>query len=240
MMSQVFIYNLCAWQHYVADGVVIAAFLIFAILAAKKGFVRCFFGFISTIVALAVAFIFMNAVIGWTDGLFGLQTALNEGCTQWLTKIVGFDVDVSAGGLTAALESVMPGFLVELIVDGIADQTLPQGTTVAMVAGEALGSVITSFVAWLALFLIAKIVLKLVEKLVSSIVESLPIVGAVNSLLGFCVGALQGLLIVSGVVAVLSFIPIDGLTSFFNECVLVNWLYHNNPINLILSWIIKP
>jgi hypothetical protein len=68
----------------------------------------------------------------------------------------------------------------------------------------------------------------------------LPIVGAVNSLLGFCVGALQGLLIVSGVVAVLSFIPIDGLTSFFNECVLVNWLYHNNPINLILSWIIKP
>ena len=240
MLNGTFIYNLCAWQHYVADGVVLAGFLVFALLAAKKGFVRCFFGFVSTIVALLVAFIFMNAVIGWTNGLFGLQSALNEGCVQWLNKIVGFDVDISAGGLTTALESVMPDFLVALIVDGVADKTLPQGTTVAMVAGEALANVITSFVAWLVLFLATKLLLKILEKLISSIVENLPIVGAVNSLLGFAVGALQGLLVISGVVAVLSFLPIGGLTTFFNECILVKWLYNDNPINLILSWIIKP
>lgn len=240
MISSAAVYNLGAWQHYVADGVVLVGILVFGLLAAKKGFVRCFFGFISTIVALAVAFLFMNAVIGWTDGLFGLQTWFNDACVGALDNVVGFDVDISAGGIAAALEGKLPNFLITLIVDSVADKTLPYGTTVAMVAGEALGGVVTGFVAWLALFIVTKLVLKLLEKLVSSIVESLPIVGAVNSLLGFVVGALEGLLIISGVVAVLSFLPIEGLTTFFNECTIVKWLYNDNPINLVLSWIIKP
>ena len=147
MFNGYFIYNVCAWQHYVADGVIILGLLAFGLLAAKKGFVRCFFGFISTILSLAVAFLFMNAVIGWTDGLFGLQTWFNEACVNALDNVVGFDVDISAGGIAAALEGKLPDFLITLIVDSVADQTLPQGTTVAMVAGEALGGVVTGFVA---------------------------------------------------------------------------------------------
>lgn len=240
MFNGYFIYNLCAWQHYVADGVVLLGLLTFGLLAAKKGFVHCFFGFISTILSLAVAFLFMNAVINWTGGLFGLQTWFNETCVNALDNVVGFDVDISAGGIASALEGKLPSFLITLIIDSVADKTLPYGTTVAMVAGEALGGIITGFVAWLLLFILMKLLLKLIEKLVSSIVENLPIVGAINSLLGFAVGALEGMLVVSGVVAVLSFLPIEGLTTFFNECILVKWLYHDNPINVILSWIIKP
>lgn len=230
---------ICAWQQYVADGVVVAVLLIFGIISAKKGFVKCFFAFISTILALIVAFVFMNAVIGWTNGLFGLQTWFNDTFIDMLGSIVGFDADISAGGIAAALEGKLPNFLITLVVDSVADQTIPAGTTVAMVAGEALGGVATGLVAWLALFLLTKLVLKIVEKIFSSLVENLPIVGAVNVLLGLCVGVLEGLLIVSGVIAIFSLLPIEGMTTFFNECVLLKWLYNQNPINTILSWVLN-
>lgn len=239
-MSVFGLQNLCAaWQHYVADGVVVLALLIFGIIAAKKGFVRCFFSFIATIAALVVAFVFMNKLIEWTDGLFGLQAWLNETLVNALSAIAGFDIDISAVGITTALEGKLPSFLVSLIAESVGDSSLPVGTTAAMVAGEALGGVATGFVAWLALFLVTKLVCKLLEKILGSLAEKLPIVGAVNTLLGLVVGLLQGLIVVSAVVAVLSFIPVDGMTAFFNECTLVSWLYNNNPITYLLSLIIK-
>ena len=65
--------NAVSWIQYALDGVVLLLILIFAAKAAKNGFVKCFFKFISTIIAIIVAFLFMNAVIEWTNGLFGLQ-----------------------------------------------------------------------------------------------------------------------------------------------------------------------
>lgn len=237
-MSVFGLQNLCAaWQHYVADGIVVLALLIFGIIAAKKGFVRCFFSFIATIAALVVAFVFMNKLIEWTDGLFGLQAWLNETLVNALSAIAGFDIDISAPGIEVALKGKLPSFLVSLIMESVGGSE--PGTTVAMVAGEALGGVATGFVAWLALFLVTKLVCKLLEKILGSLAEKLPIVGAVNTLLGLVVGLLQGLIVVSAVVAVLSFIPVDGMTAFFNECTLVSWLYNNNPITYLLSLIIK-
>ena len=231
--------QLCAWQQYAADGVVIVGILIFAFVAAKKGFVRCFFGLISTVAALIIAFLFCNALAEWASATLGLEETIKTACINALNNVVGFDTDISSGGIATALEGKIPSFLIPVIIDSIADQTLPQGTTVAMVAGDALGGIVVTFIAWLVLFLASKLVLKLVEKILSSIVAKLPIVGALNTLLGFVVGALQGLLIISAIVAVLSFIPIDGLSSFFNECMVLNWLYNHNPINLILSLVIK-
>ena len=70
--------NAVSWIHYALDGVVLLLILIFAAKAAKKGFVKCFFKFISTIIAIVVAFLFMNAVLEWTNGLFGLQDIIKE------------------------------------------------------------------------------------------------------------------------------------------------------------------
>lgn len=232
--------GICAatWAPYAADGVALVVILVFAIVAAKKGFVECFFGFISTVLAIIVAFLFMNALMSATNGLFGLQGVLQNSLIGAFGKIKGFETDISASGLEAALaDKNLPQFVIDIIMKNVTVADVPAGTTLAMVVGETVGTIAATFIAWLAIFLGAKLVLKLVEKIFTSIVENVPLIGSLNSLLGFVVGALQGLLIVSGVIAVLALIPSEGITTFFNECAFVGYLYNQNPINTILAWI---
>ena len=105
-----------SWLHYAIDGVVILVAFIFAVKSAKKGFVDCFFGFVSTILAIIAAFTFMKGLLAWTDGLFGLQGAIENGLIGAFGKVKGFDVDVSAAGMEAALEDKnLPSFLINEI-----------------------------------------------------------------------------------------------------------------------------
>ena len=232
--------NLCAaWQPSAVDILAVIVILGFAIVSAKRGFVECFFGFISTIVAVLVAFFLMKSVVEWTNGLFGLQKVLQNGCITALGKINGFNVDVSNEGLAALLEEKnLPAFLAKFVVESVGDADIPVGTTLAQVVGAPLGNFATSLIAWLAVFLLAKLLLSILKRIFSSIVRNIPLVGGVNTLLGFAVGALQGLLILSGVLAVLAMLPIENVITFFNECAFVGWLYNHNPINVILGWII--
>lgn len=228
------------WVNYALDAVVIVVIFMFAVSSAKKGFVECFFGFISTILAVIAAFTFMKGVLIWTDGLFGLQNVIEEAVIGSLDKIEGFGVDVSAAGIEAALVGKnLPSFLIDAIVSGVGNQEVPLGTTLAMVVGGTIAEFMATLVAWLVVFLIVKLLLKLVRGILNSIVEALPIVGSLNHLLGFVVGGIKGLLIVCGVVAVLALIPAEGMNVFLSECTIVRWLYNSNPLHVIFSWIIK-
>ncbi len=227
------------WVNYAVDGIVIVMIVMFAASSAKKGFVECFFGFISTIVAVIAAFTFMKGVLTWTDGLFGLQGVIENAVVGGLGKIAGFDIDVSAAGIEAALEGKnLPSFLINAVVSSAGNQEVPIGTTLAMIVGGTIAEFTATLVSWFVVFLIVKLLLKLVRGVLNSIVEVLPIVGSLNHLLGFVVGAIKGLLIVCGVIAVLALIPAEGLNVFFNECTIVRWLYNNNPLHIIFSWII--
>ena len=227
------------WANYAADAVVIILICIFAVSSAKKGFVECFFGFISTVLAVIAAFTFMKGVLSWTDGLFGLQGLIENAVVEGLSKVTGFDIDVSSAGIEAALEDKnLPSFLINAVVESVGNQELPLGTTLAMLVGGTIADFTATLVAWLAIFLIVKLLLKLVRHVLNSIVEALPIVGSLNHLLGFAVGGIKGLLIVCGVIAVLALIPTAGVNAFFNECTIVRWLYNNNPLHVIFSWII--
>ena len=58
---------------YIIDALVVIVVLIFAVKGAKKGFVDCLFGIISTLGAIVIALLFTKAFLGLTGGLFGLQ-----------------------------------------------------------------------------------------------------------------------------------------------------------------------
>ncbi|MBO5240578.1 MAG: CvpA family protein [Clostridia bacterium] len=228
-----------SWVHYALDGIVLVLIVAFAASSAKKGFVECFFGFISTILAIVTAFLFMKGVLSWTGGLFGLQDVIENAVVGGLGKITGFDIDVSAAGIEAALaDKNLPSFLVNAVIESVGNQELPLGTTLAMVVGGSIAEFTATLIAWFLVFLLVKLLLKLVQRVLTSIVENLPIVGSLNHLLGFVVGGLQGLLIACGVIAVVALIPAEGLNAFFNECLIVRWLYNSNPIHVIFSWII--
>ncbi|MBQ8323150.1 MAG: CvpA family protein [Clostridia bacterium] len=59
-------------MNYLIDGLVIVVLLIYTISCAKKGFIECLFGLISTVASFALAFMLMNSVVEWTNGFFGL------------------------------------------------------------------------------------------------------------------------------------------------------------------------
>ena len=228
-----------SWIHYAADALVIVLIVMFAVSSAKKGFVECFFGFVSTILAVVLAFTFMKGVLSWTEGLFGLQDVIENAVTGGLSKVTGFDIDVSAAGIEAALEGKnLPSFLIDAIVSSVGNQEVPVGTTLAMIVAGTIAEFTATLIAWFAVFFIAKLLLKLVRRILNSIVESLPIVGSLNHLLGFAVGGIKGLLIVCGVIAVIALIPAEGLNVFLNEFTIVRWLYNSNPLHVIFSWII--
>ncbi len=234
------IYALNAAQaQIIVDIAVVVVILMFSLSAAKKGFVNCLFSLIATIAAIVLAFVLAKPLLGWTNGLFGLQTTLQNACTDALSKVAGFDIDVSSAGIEAALTQVsLPTFLIDVVKD-VGNSEVPIGTTLAMIVGQTAGDLIATLISWIVLFLITKLVLKLLQKILSSIVEKIPVVGALNHLLGAAVGLLQGFLIVCVVVAILTLIPIDGVSAFLSECTVLGWLYNNNPLYTILGWIIR-
>ncbi len=228
------------WLNYAADAAVIILIVMCSVSSAKKGFVECFFGFISTILAVIAAFTFMKGLLVWSEGLFGLQGFIEEAVIGGLGKVKGFDIDVSSAGIEAALsDKNLPTFLVNIVVDSVGNKEVPLGTTLAMVVGASIAELSATLFSWLAVFILAKLLLKIVRGILNSIVESLPIVGSLNHLLGFLVGGIKALLIVCGVIAVLALIPADGLNAFFNETVIVRWLYNSNPLHVIFGWFIQ-
>lgn len=229
-----------SWVNHAIDAGIVIVIAICAVSSAKKGFVECFFGFISTILAVVAAFMFMKGVLSWTEGLFGLQGVIEEAVIGWLDKVAGFNVDVSAAGIEAALaDKNLPAFLIDAVVASVGNEELAIGTTLAVVVGRTIAEFTATLAAWFLVFLLTKLLLKLVRGLLNSIVEALPIIGSLNHLLGLVVGAIKGLLIVCAVIAVIALIPAEGLNTFLSECTIASWLYNSNPIHVIFSWIIQ-
>lgn len=225
--------------NYVIDILVIVVILGVALISAKRGFIDCLFGFISTIVAIILAFALMKPFVGWTGGIFGLEGALGKGCTAVFAKVKAFNFDISNQGISEALAGKnLPAFLIDAIVKGIGNESIPAGTTIAMLAGDALGGFITGLISWVIVFLIAKLLLMLLRNTLGAVIENLPIVGGVNHILGLLVGIVKGLMIVSGIIAVISILPIPSATQFFSDCFFVGWLYNHNPLNVIMGWIL--
>lgn len=225
--------------NYIIDILAIIVIVGSAIVSAKKGFVECIFGMASTIVAALLAFLLMKPALWATGGLFGLQGATENGCIGVLSKIKGFSIDISNQGISEALAGkALPQFLIDAIISSVGQSTIPVGTTIAMLAGKALGGLIVGLVSWVFVFVTVKLLLLLLKKIINSLVEKISIVNGVNIALGILLGVIQGLLIISAVIALLSILPLPGVTSFFNGCVFVKGLYNHNPINVILGWIL--
>lgn len=225
--------------NYIIDILVVVVILGVAFVSAKKGFIECLFGFISTIVAIILAFVLMKPFTVWTGGLFGLQGVLEKACTGVFAKIKLFTLDISNQGISEALAGKnLPQFLIDAIIKGVGNESIPAGTTIAMLAGDALGGFIAGMISWVVVFLLAKLLLALLRNVVSGIIENLPIVGGVNTILGFVVGLLQGLMIVSGIIAIIGILPIPTAPQFFSNSIIVGWLYNHNPLNVILGWIL--
>lgn len=230
--------NLCAiqWTRYVFDVIVVFCLLGFMIVSARKGFVECFFGFASTLIALFVAVAFAKAFLNMTSGLFGLQEFFDGKFTKFFSKISGFDVDISQVGLETALESQdVSALLGKLALKTFGKGELAPGTTLGMVLGTTVAKLTATLVSAILLFILAKLLLGLAKAVLRAVVMRLRLLDVVDSLLGAVVGIAECLLLVCFVMSVLTIIPSQTVVEYLENGLLVGWLYRNNLIVYLLG-----
>ncbi len=232
---------LCAgFANYLVDIIVVLILVGFTLVCARRGFIDCFFEFVSTIAAFLFALLLTKVIVSATGGLFGLQDVMAKSLEGSFLKIKGFDTELSEVGMEAALEAKnIPGFLVRLIVKTFGDSTLPAGTTIATVAGGSLARLATMLIVFALLYALVWFVFFLLRKILNALAEKITLVHRVNSILGGVAGFIEGILIVYGVLALISLIPSDGMMTYFNNSIVVGFLYNNNLLSIMLGWFIR-
>ena len=184
-----------AWTGYIVAVVIVLLALLMVIICARKGFIGCLLGMISTLIALVAAISLAKPVLGLTDGLFGLQEKICLSFTESFAKIKGFNVDISTVGVEAALEAnEVAAVFAALILKLVGKQeTLAPGTTLAGLLGDTTSSLAATLIAGVAVFILIKLVVLLLKGVLRSIVKKVKLVGGIDTLLGAVVGFLQAL-----------------------------------------------
>ena len=218
---------------YALDLGVVLVFLIFALVGAKKGAIRAIIGLLATGGSLVVAFIYADEFAAVLDG--SLTKWVAHLLENAFVKLKGFDLDVSAAGLKESLSQVsLPSFVKDFIVEKFGNEELEVGTTLAMLAGEAVAGLVVKVAAWFILFLGAKLVLAIVASILSCIADRIVFVNALNVFIGAFIGIFKAFVLVCVALAIVSIIPSSGITNFCDQTLFVKFLYHDNPLMKLL------
>ncbi len=232
--------GLCAalWIRYLPDILVGVFFLIMIIISACRGFVGCILTIVSSVLAVLLAITLAGAFADATGGLFGLQEAMSGGITNTFLKLEGFDVDVSQAGVKEALKSQNVSAVISRLVIKVAGKQdeIAAGTTLAMLLGQAMGSLATRLIAGVLIFIGIKVIIFLLRKVLGALFNRIPVLGKLNHWLGALFGLLYSLIVVSAILAVLAVIPIKAISAYFAKTLFVGFLYEHNFLVMMLSW----
>jgi len=234
--------NLLVSSGLIADGIVVAIFLIFIMVGVSKGFIKSILSFFGSLVALIVAFIFCKQFAGILDDKFDLLAKLSKVVENILDNNSKFAIELSAGAIQESLEAAnVPGFMVSLIMElpVVVNNTYPEGTTVASLVSPVIANYLLILISFLALFIIFKIVL-LVLKLFADSIKKIKIIDIVDKLLGMVVGVVEGAIVVYIGLTVISFFPsvmskpMEGI----NNSTIAKYLYESDILGKALEMVV--
>lgn len=228
---------------YIIDIILLIGVIIWAIVDAKRGFITCFFSFVSTIVAILVVSIFSKSIIAGTNGLFGLEGLLGKGLGNWLGGVEIFNYDISQEGIFEYIETLsLPGFLktavsdeIKLIYETNGWDTIAAGTTLGQFVGAEIAGYLVSIICAVVIFFLVKLIMLILRGIFNKIAESVPLFQKLNVVFGMLVGILKTLFFACLILAILSLIPSEGMTNFFNDTLVVKVLYNHNPVMALLQ-----
>lgn len=222
----------------IADAVFLLLVIVLAFINARKGFIHCFFSFVSTVVAIILVYIFAGRMQEWTGGLFGLEDLLKNGIGNALCKVSPFDMDISPSGIEAQLSAVaLPAFIKDAVIQEVQALApeVAEGTLLGVYVGGSIAELLVLLICSVALFFAVKLVMLILRGIFTKIVERVALFRKINRLGGMLVGVFEAFVIVCAVLAVLSLIPNEGLVAFFDDTLILKGLYHQNPINTLLA-----
>ena len=226
---------------YLVDIVFLIGLAIWAIIDGKKGFITCFFSFVSAIVCTLTVLFLSAPLLNMTGGLFGLEGWLKEGMGNWLSTVRPFDLDISTDGWRATLDTMsLPDFLKDAVLEEIAAYVgeIPAGTLLGQYVGSAIASFLATVLCGAVLFVVVKLLMLLLRGILNKVAQKSNFIARINVLGGILAGTFKAIAVASIVLAVLSLIPVEWITTFFNNTLILKGMYNNNPILTVFSWFV--
>lgn len=223
----------------IGDIVLIAIVLIFAFIAAYKGFFRCLIGFVGTVLSIVLAFIFCRTMANSLQNWFGLLDTFTKGFTDLISKIPAFAVPIENNVEASLSAANVPAFVVKLIVEALAGESVVAGTTPAQLIAPVVANMALLVLSFFGIFLVIKIICIILNKTFGEAIRNIPGVRSLNSLLGFILGAAEGLFFVYCLLFLAALFPIQAVTDFITQTTVMNYLYNNNLLGYLINWIIS-
>ena len=218
----------------------IAAVLIVVVAAAVayfKGFVKTFFGFVSTILAIALACMFCKTLATYIkenteidDFIMKSIISINGNSSGDVSDDTETITEDSENTSTSIAESI-PNTLNEMF--GL-DKMKEEATTNIV---NKITDIVINILSWLIIYAVTRIVL-LILTLIFDGIMSLPVLKTINNLAGLALGAIMGIFRVYFILAMVYFVSnivnIAGVVNAISISTVVSQMYNNNLlINLI-------
>ena len=227
------------WNAYLLDGVVLLFLLGFTFISARKGFIECFFGFVSGIVAVTVAFLFAKTLVSVTNGAFGLQGLLEDKLSVAFSKISGFNEDVSGLGAQEALQGgKLPAVLAKIVLSSFGSGEFPAGSTLGGILGVSVAKLAVTLICGTLLFFGVKLLFFFLKKTLSKIVSHIKMLDSLNATLGAAVGLIESVIIVCFILSIMTLVPSQAVTNYLDNSLFVGVLFEHNPLVHILSYLL--
>lgn len=197
--------------------------------AYYKGFVKTFFGFISTIVALIIACVLCNSV--------SMYIKDNTNIDNWIVTSIT-SIEIENGDDEIDIEEAQSG---ENDLLGIID-SLPSSITESLNFEETknelknslalkVSDTVINVLSWLIIYVVVRVIL-LIVTIVFDGIMSIPFLRTINNLAGLILGTLMGVFRIYMILAIVYFISniidISGFVTAIQSSVVVSHMYNNN------------
>lgn len=211
---------------FLLDLIVVAIIVLFAILSAKRGFVKTIVEFVGFFLALYVSFAASGAI---AESLYNnkLEPYIVNAATEKITGTAGSAVDSTIDSVWEELPAIVKNSATFFGVDSdtvssTINQQLSDSSNVEEIAKtmaqEVLKPVVVPIIKTflgMILFIILLILVKIVARVINRVFK-LPLVGGLNHFLGAILGMGKGLIISAVIcVAISAFIAVTGKEFLF-------------------------
>lgn len=211
---------------------------------AFRGFISGICKMAGTLFAIVFAVIFCVSFSNFLENVFHLTTALANSLTNSFHKealLTPLPVDIAGADVKAALEELgvdwLPRSLISASFSSV--ETIPAGTTAAMLLGSTLAKWISIVISFVLLIVLVKLAAVILDKSLSGLVDKVAPFRVINQLLGALLGLLKAGILAFVLLAICSWIPVEGLHNFLSSTAIVGPIFRSDWFAAATSYAIS-
>ncbi len=227
-------------MYWIVDVVFFVLLIGGILLGVKKGFIEGLCSLAGTLFALVFAFFFCVSFEGFLENTFHMTTALSDKLVGAFASNPNMNVEIGGDTATALQNAGIPGFLANFMASALGSNTLPEGTTAAMLFGATVGKWIAILISFLALVILVRLGAFLLSKLLSGVVNKIAPLRIVNKLAGGILGLAKSLILLFIALAICRWLPIESVHQFISSSSIVGKLFvsewYTNAVNYAVSF----